>query len=237
MIWVYGGRFWSGVAGCSAYDARFFVNQTGAVVVMGNYRLGALGWLFTSDGQSNFGLLDQRQLMQWVQTNIKAFGGDPNRVSVFGESAGAISIGLHMASPGSANLFHAAIMESNPVGLPLHSIGTAKALALLFAKSLGCTAPSTRATNQSWIISLPAQLQRVMCAADLLSVRAIPSCLMSASIDAIVQAQLQAATHISIATPLQVAMPWSPGMPGNSDFGSSEMIAYRIFICNVGGSG
>lgn len=64
----------------------------------------------------NQGLLDQRMCMEWVRDNIKNFGGDPTQVTIWGESAGAMSVGLHLIAPGSAGLFNRAIMESNPAG-------------------------------------------------------------------------------------------------------------------------
>ena len=93
-----------------------------AVIVTVNYRLGAFGWLggaavhrSTPDGSSgNFGLQDTRAGLQWVQRNIHAFGGDPSRVTIFGESAGASLVETHMVTPRSNGLFTGAIMESGP---------------------------------------------------------------------------------------------------------------------------
>jgi len=90
------------------------------VLVTVNYRLGAFGWLggskvanSTLDGSSgNFGLQDTRLAMRWVQKNIVAFGGDPDRVTIFGESAGASLVETHLATPRTKNLFQHAIMQS-----------------------------------------------------------------------------------------------------------------------------
>jgi acetylcholinesterase/cholinesterase len=118
-----------------------------------------------------------------------------------------------MASPGSANLFHAAIMESNPLGLPLHTIETSKALALLFAQNLNCSS-SSEGEQHEWIEKLPVRVRNVLTQHNLLTAHAVPECLMNASIDNIIFAQTAAATHISLHVPLQVAMPWSPVVDG-----------------------
>lgn len=83
-----------------------------AVVVTTNYRLGHLGWLQPVPEQANFGLKDQRSALRYVHNNIIAFGGDPNEVMIFGESAGGTSVALHLMSPASDGLFSTAILES-----------------------------------------------------------------------------------------------------------------------------
>ncbi|XP_033634396.1 cholinesterase 2-like [Asterias rubens] len=112
------------------------------IVVTMNYRLGALGFLSTDDDviPGNFGLLDQQLALKWVRDNIQAFGGDPERVAIFGESAGSASVNLQMLSPGSAGLFRGAIMQSGDVFSPWAIIEAAKARKVAFAlgKLLGC---------------------------------------------------------------------------------------------------
>ena len=95
------------------------------VVVTLNYRLGALGFLAVPELglTGNYGILDQRLALRWVAENIAAFGGDPRKVTIFGESAGAMSVGLHLFSiPQNRGRFRAAIMESNPLALPYPSL-------------------------------------------------------------------------------------------------------------------
>ena len=89
-----------------------------------NYRLGALGFLVsTPDGlYGNFGLMDQRAAIEWVKRNIKAFGGDPDNITLFGESAGSVMIGMHLLMDGAGSLFHKAIMQSNPLGYTFRSV-------------------------------------------------------------------------------------------------------------------
>jgi para-nitrobenzyl esterase len=95
------------------------------VVVTLNYRLGALGFLAVPELglTGNYGILDQREALRWVARNIRAFGGDPAKVTIFGQSAGAMSVGLHLFSiPADRGRFRAAIMESNPLALPYPSL-------------------------------------------------------------------------------------------------------------------
>ena len=115
MVWIHGGAWQIGGSSREEYNgARLAAN--GVVVINFNYRLGAFGFLAVpEDGVSgNFGLMDQRVVLHWVQRNVRAFGGDPSRVTLFGESAGAKSISLHLLMAGSGDLFQNAILQSNP---------------------------------------------------------------------------------------------------------------------------
>jgi para-nitrobenzyl esterase len=119
MVWIYGGAFWFGEGSNPQYDGVNLAKR-GVVVVTFNYRVGPLGFLAhpllskesEHNSSSNYGLLDQIAALQWVQKNIAAFGGDPNRVTIFGESAGATSVICLMASPLTNGLFQRAISES-----------------------------------------------------------------------------------------------------------------------------
>jgi para-nitrobenzyl esterase len=114
------------------------------VVVTLNYRLGALGLmahaaLTAESGTSgNFGLQDQQAALRWVQRNIEAFGGDPGNVTIFGESAGAVSVHAHMVSPQSAGLFHRAIAQSGGYSLTQPTLATAESEGATFASAVGC---------------------------------------------------------------------------------------------------
>jgi len=121
LVWIYGGAYEEGDGyEFGMYDATNRVNRDNYVVVTFNYRLGALGFLAYDSLKSedkhasagNWALQDQRAVLEWVQRNIRAFGGDPSRVTIAGESAGAFSVCFHLVSPLSKGLFAAAIMES-----------------------------------------------------------------------------------------------------------------------------
>ncbi len=118
MVWIYGGGFTIGSTSMASYDGMNLAKK-GVVVVSVAYRLGAFGFMahpqLTAEqgGHSgNYGLLDQIAGLQWVKRNIAAFGGDPNRVTIFGESAGGIAVSMLAASPLAKGLFHGAISES-----------------------------------------------------------------------------------------------------------------------------
>jgi carboxylesterase type B len=119
FIWIYGGGYFIGDGyEFGVYDAGHIVGTHEYVVVSMNYRLSGLGFMALpelmdeSQTTGNYGVQDQRAAMQWVQRNIKNFGGDPSQVTIAGESAGAFSTMWHLTSPGSKGLFHGAIMES-----------------------------------------------------------------------------------------------------------------------------
>lgn len=120
-IWIHGGGFINGAGIQPNFNMSFLVQQSVKIgkPIIGinlNYRLGTLGFLSGSDEIKDFnsGLLDQRMLLEWVQENIRSFGGDPSRVTIFGESAGAGAVGYHLTAHGGRDdkLFHGAIMES-----------------------------------------------------------------------------------------------------------------------------
>jgi len=111
MVWFHGGGY---VGGGNIQYPGHFLAARGVIVVVPNYRLDAFGFLATPDGTigGNMGMFDQSMALVWVRNNIAAFGGDPNRVTIFGQSAGGGSSSLHMVSPYSQGLFSQAILES-----------------------------------------------------------------------------------------------------------------------------
>ncbi len=127
LVWIHGGGFTHGSGRASIYDGTRLA-QLGAVVVTINYRLGIFGFLAHASlsaespkrASGHYGFLDQVAALRWVKREISAFGGDPDNVTIFGESAGAFSVGYHLVSPLTRGLFHRAIMESgSPYRFPL----------------------------------------------------------------------------------------------------------------------
>ncbi|MHC1558047.1 carboxylesterase/lipase family protein [Actinomycetospora sp. C-140] len=143
MVWFYGGAFVVGASSAPTYRGYDFVRRGEVVFVSVNYRLGALGYLdFSGYGtperpiESNLGLRDQIAALEWVRDNIAAFGGDPDQVTIFGESAGAISVTTLMATPSAHGLFHRAIAESSAPGM-VFGQERARAWAAGFVSALG----------------------------------------------------------------------------------------------------
>ncbi|KAL3929594.1 MAG: hypothetical protein SGBAC_012138 [Bacillariaceae sp.] len=139
MVWFHGGAFQTGAAKRPEYDARRLAQQENVIVVTVNYRLGALGFLVASElgVLGNFGLMDQRAALYFVKRHISKFGGNPNSITLFGESAGAVMIGLHlqMENPG---LFHKAILQSNPMGYQFRSVVVADFLGDALKRAVDC---------------------------------------------------------------------------------------------------
>ena len=122
LVWIHGGAFTNGSSSVADYDGAAFARD-GVVCVSINYRLAAEGFLFLDDGIANLGLLDQLAALRWVQDNIAAFGGDPARVTVAGESAGAMSVTTLLSMPLAAGLFGQAIAQS---GAGAHTLTAAE---------------------------------------------------------------------------------------------------------------
>jgi para-nitrobenzyl esterase len=114
LVWIYGGGFSSGGSACPIYDGEALAKQ-GVVFVSINYRVGVFGFFAHPDlnePSGNFGLLDQIAALKWVKKNIAAFGGDPEQVTIAGQSAGSMSVNALVASPLAAGLFNKAIAQS-----------------------------------------------------------------------------------------------------------------------------
>ncbi|MGW3064491.1 carboxylesterase/lipase family protein [Streptomyces sp. NPDC001130] len=114
MVWIYGGAYKLGFSGQPGYDAQHLARAGDVVVVTLNYRVGMEGFALWAGAPANRGLLDQVAALEWVQENIAAFGGDPDHVTVFGESAGAGSIAALLAMPRARDLFRRAVAQSVP---------------------------------------------------------------------------------------------------------------------------
>jgi para-nitrobenzyl esterase len=159
FFWIHGGALVSGTG--AQYDPSVMVSENDIIVVTINYRLGALGWLvepgllaaapnfFQNTGDAgNYGLMDQQLALQWVQHNIRGFGGDPRKVTIGGESAGGLSVSSLLASTTTATgLYRSAIIESG--AYMLHSVPSEAVYGAVFGAAfdavLGCTQPSDAA--------------------------------------------------------------------------------------------
>jgi len=143
MVWIHGGAFINGSAGI--YHARRLVTRGDIIVVTVNYRLGALGFLahpalVNGLDVGNYGLADQQAALRWVHDNIAAFGGDPGKVTIAGESAGGMSVCDHLVAPGSAGLFQGAIIQSAPCQAQV-TLAEGQRAALDYARDVGCGGP------------------------------------------------------------------------------------------------
>lgn len=143
FVWLHGGGFAIGHAGASLYSGVRLAADAGAVVVTVNYRLGSLGWLghpglaaAPEAPAANWGLLDQIAALEWVKENIAAFGGDPGRVTLAGQSAGALSAMDLLVAPKAAGLFGRAVVQSPPLG----DVAQAPAVASRWAEALSAAA-------------------------------------------------------------------------------------------------
>jgi para-nitrobenzyl esterase len=134
MVWIPGGGYVFGNSGVPEYDAGHLAGS-GTVIVTLNYRLGIEGFALIDGAPANRGLLDQVAALQWVRDNIRVFGGDPDRVTVFGESAGGGSIAALLAMPRAAGLFGRAVAQSVPG--PFFSPELAADIAAACAAELG----------------------------------------------------------------------------------------------------
>ncbi|XP_041794566.1 fatty acyl-CoA hydrolase precursor, medium chain-like [Chelmon rostratus] len=143
MVWIHGGAFAWGSA--STYDGSALTAYQDVVVVLIQYRLGPLGFLSTGDEHmsGNFGLLDQVQALRWTQEHIHNFGGDPDSVTIFGESAGGMSVSLLLLSPLSHGLFHHAIAESGTSTMVLVVANDPLPVTQMVANGCGCSLKST----------------------------------------------------------------------------------------------
>jgi para-nitrobenzyl esterase len=166
MVWIYGGAL---VHGRTAQYPSDALAKQGVLIVSMNYRLGRFGFFAhpalaeeaPGEVRGNYGYMDQRAALQWVRRNIAAFGGDPGKVTIFGESAGGGSVMVHLTSPLSRGLFHQAIMQSPGLPAarakvtPLTEIADAETMAVGYARSVGVTEKGSAALKA--LRALPAE--------------------------------------------------------------------------------
>ncbi|ETO30124.1 carboxylesterase, partial [Reticulomyxa filosa] len=191
LVFIHGGNFKQGYGGGLLYNGTDFVNYTNSILVTMNYRLGALGFLWSAVGpKGNYGLEDQMLALQFVRDNIEFFGGDVNHITIFGQSAGAVSVALHLTqTQGESQLFTAAIMESEPYGLPIRDTASWGILPETFYNFLGCPYDLTsHDTEMFW------------------------DCLRNKTIGEIITAQVASENDVADEADhfLDLFMPWSP---------------------------
>lgn len=142
MVWIAAGAFEHGTGAEPMYNGTRFARD-GVVCVTINYRVRADGFLYAGPGFANYGLLDQLAALTWVEENIAAFGSDPGNVTVFGESAGAMSIGTLLSMPRAKGLFQRAIAPSGAAHQVI-PVATAQRVSLSLTKKLGVAATRPR---------------------------------------------------------------------------------------------
>ena len=142
LVWIFGGGFYSGTSTLDLYDMRVLAAQENIIMVSMQYRVASLGFLYfkNEDAPGNAGLFDQRMALEWIKDNIAEFGGNPENVTIFGASAGAASVGYHLLSPISRNLFSQAIMQSASALVPWGVVTQEESVirGLRLAELMGC---------------------------------------------------------------------------------------------------
>ncbi|KAF9920874.1 hypothetical protein FBU30_009181 [Linnemannia zychae] len=144
MFYIHGGGFANNSGSIILFEPGNLVSRGGVVVVTINYRLGLFGWFEDTTSWSrstvpgNQAFRDMILALQWVKKNIAAFGGDPNRITVFGESAGATSIRAFLSAPSTWGLYQSVIGESDPINIPYHTPQSAGKLTNYLMTALGC---------------------------------------------------------------------------------------------------
>lgn len=147
VVWIFGGGFVTGSSTLDVYDPKILVSEENVVYVALQYRVASLGFLYFDQpgAPGNMGMFDQVMALQWVHANIAQFGGNPDNITLFGESAGAASVSMHLLSPLSRNLFSQAIMQSGSATAPWAVVDKEEAIirGLRLAQAVGC--PYSRA--------------------------------------------------------------------------------------------
>jgi para-nitrobenzyl esterase len=166
MVWIHGGAFVTGAGSVGTYNGKYLAPRGDIVIVTINYRLGALGFLNLADatdgklpGTGTEGLADQIAALRWVKQNIERFGGDPENMTIFGESAGGMSVGALLASPDAAGLFHKAIPQSGASDIGHDREHSARIARLVLDKLDLAAADAEKLADAPWETILDAQKQ------------------------------------------------------------------------------
>eukprot|EP00211_Chloroparvula_japonica_P001153 CAMPEP_0119131572 /NCGR_PEP_ID=MMETSP1310-20130426/10456_1 /TAXON_ID=464262 /ORGANISM="Genus nov. species nov., Strain RCC2339" /LENGTH=570 /DNA_ID=CAMNT_0007122155 /DNA_START=74 /DNA_END=1786 /DNA_ORIENTATION=+ len=145
MFFIHGGGYIGGAGSDNIYWGDVFANHTDTILVTINYRLGATGFLFSREAGfgGNYGIRDQQMALMWVRDNIAAFGGNPANVLLFGQSAGGISVGLHLTIASSYGLFQTAILHSNAPAVGMQIPEQGEYFFEQFVNATGCDPSDT----------------------------------------------------------------------------------------------
>ncbi|XP_013408916.1 acetylcholinesterase isoform X2 [Lingula anatina] len=175
LVWIFGGGFYSGTYTLDVYDPKYLVAEHDIIYVTMQYRVGSLGFLAFGhpEAPGNAGLFDQLLALSWIQENIHHFGGDPRNVTLFGESAGAVSVSMHLLSPLSRGKFSRAIMESGSANMDWATYSSKEAMlrGLQLADLMDCKvssdikeivdclrqAPAEHFKDMEWVTTGPMQ--------------------------------------------------------------------------------
>jgi para-nitrobenzyl esterase len=161
MVFIHGGGFLNGAGSLQLYAGQALAARHQAVVVTFNYRLGVLGFLHAEGASGNFGLQDQILALEWVRSNIAGFGGDPERVTLFGESAGAMSVVAQTSIARDRPLFGQAIVESSYTGISFQSSAEAAEFKAVFAGALAPTCELTACSTEQIMTGQSNMLSRL----------------------------------------------------------------------------
>jgi len=187
LLFVHGGNFKQGYPGGLLYNGTSMAVNHGTIVVSIAYRLGALGFLNSGGGsiQGMYGIQDQQEAMRWVRKNIAAFGGDPTSLTLFGQSAGAMSLATHLVLPSSEDLFERAILESDPFTSPFRTASEYAKVGTAMGEKAGCSSTSGPALD---------------------------TCLRGLSVADIITAQVEVEKDLAVDFPhvLEAFLPWTP---------------------------
>ncbi|XP_034939406.1 acetylcholinesterase isoform X2 [Chelonus insularis] len=167
LVWIYGGGYMTGTATLDVYDADFMAVASNAIIASIQYRVGAFGFLYlnkyfgnSEEAPGNMGLWDQALALKWLKTNAPAFGGDPDAITIFGESAGGGSVSLHLISPVTRGLVRRGILQSGTLNAPWSFMTAEKAneVARVLVDDCGC--------NSTMLTENPARVMACMRSVD-----------------------------------------------------------------------
>jgi len=233
MVWIHGGGFTNGSGTDPIYDGSNLAKRGNVTVVTINYRLGPFGFLYLAGiggpdyAQSgNLGLLDQVAALKWVRENISAFGGDPGNVTVFGESAGSMSICTLLGMPAAKGMFARAIAESGGVNLE-HSTQNAAAVTAKFMQAAGATdIAGLRALSASQLVKAETAISQQKTQYELLFGPVIDGAAIPVPPLQAIAAGSASGVDLLIGTNLNEMNLWTLAVPALGSYGLTFVVRY-----------